>query len=123
MQVQVSVKVIVISVLFHSETVNQKLAKMFKTLFILTVFCLSSFCLVKSYRILGVFPVPTRSHYILGATFMKALAEAGHDVTIIAPFKEDQFPSLSKNGSYREIVLDGIEEAQKNSECLCLLSN
>lgn len=96
---------------------------MFKTLFQLTVFCLSSFCLVESYRILGVFPVPTRSHYFLGNALMKALAEAGHDVTIIAPFKDDQLPSLSKNGSYREITLDGIEEAQKKSKCRLFLSN
>lgn len=89
---------------------------MSKTLFQLTIFCLSSVCLVKSYRILGVFPVPTRSHYFLGSALMKALAEVGHDVTIIAPFKDDQLPSLSKNGSYREITLDGIEEAQKKSK-------
>lgn len=33
---------------------------------------------------------------------MRALAEKGHDVTIISPFSENNLP---KGGSYREILL------------------
>lgn len=56
------------------------------------------------------------SHYSLGSSLMRALAEAGNDVTIIAPFKDKELPSLSKNGSYREIVLPEIEESQMKSK-------
>jgi hypothetical protein len=57
---------------------------------------------VQSARILGVFPVPGKSHYFLGSSLMRALAEKGHDVTIISPFSENNLP---KGGSYREILL------------------
>lgn len=77
---------------------------------------LTLFCCVSNYRILGVFPVPGRSHHILGSTLMRGLAQAGHDVTIIAPFKDDELPQLPRNGSYREIVVEGLDEAQKKSE-------
>lgn len=61
-----------------------------------------------AYRILGVFPAPAYSHYALGSRLMKALAEKGHDVTMISPFKEKSPPKF-----YREIVL---EEILKESE-------
>jgi hypothetical protein len=57
---------------------------------------------VQSARILGVFPVPGKSNYFLGSSLMRALAEKGHDVTIISPFSENNLP---KGGSYREILL------------------
>ncbi|KAJ8928783.1 hypothetical protein NQ314_018641 [Rhamnusium bicolor] len=56
-------------------------------------------------RILGVFPVPAPSHYILANALMKGLAEAGHDVTIISSFSEKNPP---KGGTWREIILDGF---------------
>lgn len=63
-------------------------------------------------RILGVFPVPQYSHYTLGNRLMVALAEKGHDVTIITPFKEKNPPKF-----YREIFLEGaVEEDQ--GQCL-----
>lgn len=63
---------------------------------------------VDAYRILGVFPTPSFSHFVLGSRLMKALAENGHDVTMISPYKEKK--SLK---NYREIVL---EEVFKKSE-------
>lgn len=66
---------------------------------------------VDAYRILGIFPAPAYSHYALGSRLMKALAEKGHDVTFIAPFKEKNPPKF-----YREIVLtEIIEQAEGNS--------
>ncbi|KAG5880367.1 hypothetical protein JTB14_029493 [Gonioctena quinquepunctata] len=62
-------------------------------------------------RILGVFPVPATSHYILENALMRGLAEAGHDVTLISAFSEKNPP---KNGSWREIILEGlVEDEQK----------
>lgn len=62
-------------------------------------------------RILGVFPFFARSHYILGSTLMKGFAEAGHDVTIIAPFTEKNPP---KGGKWNEIMVDNIFDAIKS---------
>lgn len=42
---------------------------------------------------------------------MKALVDVGHDVTIVSPFYEEY--NITGNGSYRQIVLTGIAEAQK----------
>lgn len=63
---------------------------------------------VDAYKILGVFPTPSFSHFVLGSRLMKALAEKGHEIVIISPYKEAK---PLKN--YREIVL---EEVLKKSE-------
>lgn len=63
-----------------------------------------------AYRILGIFPVPAYSHYSLGSRLMKGLAEKGHDVTFIAPFKEKNSPK-----SYREIVLTELVEKSEGN--------
>ncbi|XP_044262534.1 UDP-glycosyltransferase UGT5-like [Tribolium madens] len=62
---------------------------------------------VQSAKILGVFPIPAPSHYILGSRLMRALAEKGHDVTVINPFGEKNPP---KNGKYKDILLTGFKE-------------
>ncbi|XP_062541390.1 uncharacterized protein LOC134209418 [Armigeres subalbatus] len=38
-------------------------------------------------RILGVFPTPSKSHWILGSALLKELALDGHEVTDVSPFK------------------------------------
>ncbi|XP_063921312.1 UDP-glycosyltransferase UGT5-like [Zophobas morio] len=59
-------------------------------------------------KILGVFSIPGRSHYLLGATLMKALAEKGHDVTMISSFGEKEPPKTK--GTYRDIVVTEVIE-------------
>ncbi|KAL3270170.1 hypothetical protein HHI36_009227 [Cryptolaemus montrouzieri] len=51
-------------------------------------------------RILGVFHVPGKSHYAAGNTLMKILAERGHEVTLVSPFKEKKPPK-----NFNEVVL------------------
>nr|XP_015838844.1 PREDICTED: 2-hydroxyacylsphingosine 1-beta-galactosyltransferase isoform X2 [Tribolium castaneum] len=77
---------------------------------LLVLFLISTYG-ANSAKILGVFPVPGRSHYILGSSLMKALAEKGHDVTVISCFEEQNPP---KNGTYRDIVITGaVDEMTK----------
>ncbi|XP_055848943.1 UDP-glycosyltransferase UGT5-like [Episyrphus balteatus] len=38
------------------------------------------------YKILGVFPIASKSHFIIGDALMRGLAEKGHDVTVISPY-------------------------------------
>lgn len=64
--------------------------------FIITI-AIISFSLLNAngYKILGVFPTAATSHYSIGFSLMKGLAEKGHDVTFIAPYKEKQhIPNL-----------------------------
>ena len=59
-------------------------------------------------KILGVFSAPGRSHYFLGSALMKALAEKGHDVTMISSFGEKKPPKTK--GTYRDIVVTEVLE-------------
>ncbi|CAG9854537.1 unnamed protein product [Phyllotreta striolata] len=60
----------------------------------------------RGYRILVVFPLPSRSHYILGNGVGRGLANAGHDVTVIAPYEDKNAPK-----NYKNVVLTGVEDA------------
>ncbi|XP_063702026.1 UDP-glycosyltransferase UGT5-like [Culicoides brevitarsis] len=58
-----------------------------------------------SYKILGVFPTFSKSHYILGSKIMRELAEKGHEVTVLTPFILNKgVPNLT------EVLVDGIIE-------------
>lgn len=46
--------------------------------------------LVNSYRILGVLPTNSKSHYKVGDSLMRGLAEAGHNVTVVSPYVPDK---------------------------------
>lgn len=76
----------------------------------ITVMCV--LCSIEAYKILGVFPADSRSHYVLGSRLMKALAEKGHDVTIVAPYTEKNPPK-----GYREIKLQGYRERNAGQCC------
>ncbi|KAK4876033.1 hypothetical protein RN001_012455 [Aquatica leii] len=64
---------------------------------------------VLSARILGVYQVPSYSHFQLGDVLFKELARRGHDVTIISPYEEKE-----KTENFRTIVLTGAIEFYKN---------
>nr|CAI5829893.1 unnamed protein product [Callosobruchus analis] len=53
--------------------------------------------------------MPAPSHNFLGKAIFKALAEAGHDVTVVTCFHEEKIP---KGGKWREILLKGFHEKQ-----------
>ncbi|ERL83794.1 UDP-glycosyltransferase UGT5-like [Dendroctonus ponderosae] len=72
-------------------------------------------------RLLGVFPIPVRSHYTLAFKLMQGLAEAGHQVTVIAPFPAKNVPS---NVSWEHVVVEGIaEEYHKKFKDMNLLED
>lgn len=67
---------------------------------------------ISSYKILGFFPIPLKSHYFVGHSLMKGLADAGHDVTFISPFQETK-PKLK---NFNEIRLTGVEKSIAKSK-------
>ncbi|KAJ8980271.1 hypothetical protein NQ317_005129 [Molorchus minor] len=82
--------------------------------FIVVLFALVlTVTIVKCSRILVVFPMSAQSHFILGSSLAKALAEAGHDVTYVSLFEEKNPP---KNGKYTEVVLTGTMGVAGNSK-------
>lgn len=70
----------------------------FPTAAVFLLFC----CATSGYRILGLFPHPGVSHFQFFHPVMKALAEAGHEVTVVSHFpvkepienyKDESFPT------------------------------
>lgn len=58
-----------------------------------------------AYKILGVFPTFAPSHYKLGHSLMKGLADAGNSVTVISPYR------LSHPiHNYREIYVEDMDK-------------
>jgi hypothetical protein len=39
-------------------------------------------------KILGIFPLPGKSHFIVSSVLLKELANRGHQVTVFSPFPE-----------------------------------
>ncbi|RZC34702.1 hypothetical protein BDFB_009159, partial [Asbolus verrucosus] len=48
---------------------------------------------VKATNILGIFPVPSTSHFVMFERLFKSLAEKGHNVDIATHFPSKQPPS------------------------------
>lgn len=65
---------------------------------LLLLFC----CTTNGHRILGLFPFPGVSHFQFFHPVMKALAEAGHDVTVVS-----HFPIKEPIENYRDEALTG----------------
>ncbi|KAF2882091.1 hypothetical protein ILUMI_24094 [Ignelater luminosus] len=75
----------------------------------LTVFGLLltlSFCLSESesYRILGLFPLPSKSHMVMFEALMKGLAEKGHQVDVLSHFLQEKPIPRYKDISVRGTV-------------------
>lgn len=51
-------------------------------------------------NILGIFPLPGRSHYTVGEEILKGLAEKGHKVDVIS-----HFPQKKKKFQISQIIL------------------
>lgn len=64
-----------------------------------------------SYKILGIFPLGSSSHHAIGESTLKALVEAGHEVTMISVMKTKK---PVKN--FNEIIIpDSMKLAMKGS--------
>lgn len=55
----------------------------------------------ESAKILGLFPLPSKSHMAVNVAIVKGLAERGHEVTVVSPF-----PEKSEIPNYKNILLD-----------------
>lgn len=76
--------------------------------FIILLFFISC---VNCYKILGVYPFPSRSHCSVGYALMDGLAAEGNQVTVVSPFSRNK---SIKN--YTEIVLEHSWNRFENGE-------
>lgn len=58
---------------------------------------------VNGAKILAIFHIPSKSHYILGNTLLKALAKRGHQVTMLSPFALEE-----PVDNYTDVVMSGL---------------
>lgn len=58
-----------------------------------------------AYKFLAVLPTPSMSHYSIGQSLMQGLANEGHSVTVISPYKEE-----NATPNYQSVYLDGALE-------------
>lgn len=72
---------------------------------------------VSAYKILAFFPVPSKSHYYIGHSLMKALAAEGHEVTVISPFKEKK-----PIANYTEVFLESVWEESRKSNIFLIFT-
>ena len=68
-----------------------KLIKIFILFFVL-------FIEANGLKILGVLPVASKSHWVIGHEVIKSLVDAGHEATVLTPF-----PLKDKIRNYEEI--------------------
>lgn len=62
-------------------------------------------CTTNGHRILGLFPHPGLSHFQFFHPVMKALAEAGHDVTVVS-----HFPNKNPIENLKDEALTGKQD-------------
>lgn len=86
--------------------------------FTIVVFC-AWLTLANAYKILGVFPMQSKSHFAIGNSVMKSVVDAGHEVTMISPY-----PSKKPQANFRDIsIVELLEVFQKGDKINNLESN
>lgn len=88
-----------------------RLLRVFKVLLSLLLFVSQN----AASKILGIFPMPSKSHTILGTALLKELALRGHQVTMLSPFLMDNLPA-----KYTQVHWDYL---QKDNEAMKTFSN
>lgn len=73
---------------------------------LITIMCVEN----EGARILGIFPLPGKSHAILGEQIMKVLANKGHQVDVIT-----HFPMKKPYPNYKDFSLQGSAEVITNN--------
>ena len=61
-------------------------------------------------RILGIFPLPAKSHSVMTEALMRGLAARGHQVDVLTPF-----PVKNPPPNYRDISLAGVVPVMTNN--------
>ncbi|XP_050298915.1 UDP-glycosyltransferase UGT5-like isoform X1 [Anthonomus grandis grandis] len=90
----------IVNLLFEQFSLKMNVTQIF-------LICCVTFQCVFGGRLLGIFPIPGGSHYILASRLMKELAKDGHHVTMITPYPTK---GLEKEFSWDDIVIEGLAD-------------
>lgn len=82
--------------------------------------CCTLHGVIGAYKILGIYPVPSKSHYFVGQALLEGLAEDGHEITIISPFitktPSTNYTQIFLENSYKNFIEGNFHALQ----CLCI---
>lgn len=78
---------------------------------------LALICQINGFKVLGVLPIGSSSHFAIGNSILKSLHQAGHEVTSIS-----SFPKKKPVDKYRDISVSDILERDKKSKKKTLCS-
>lgn len=67
--------------------------------------------LCNCYNILGIFPLPSPSHYFVGSALLKGLSNVGHNCTLMSPY-------LKNSTDFHEIQITGLIELLAGTDFL-----
>jgi len=77
------------------------------------IILISCLCAIDGANILGIFPVPVKSHMTVHSALMKELARRGHQVTVFSPFPEkdpiQNFTDIEFKLSYSDLLQNSGE--------------
>lgn len=64
---------------------------------------------IDGFKVLGILPFGSNSHFAIGNSIVKALHKAGHDITVISPY-----PQKKPLKNYRDVsTVDILEKYKK----------
>ena len=77
--------------------------------FLLSIFALN-FGAINGYKILGLFPLNVKSHFLMFESVMKGLAKRGHQVVVVS-----HFPLEKSLNNYTDLSLKGSTHSWTNN--------
>lgn len=72
-------------------------------LFCFFIACSAFVSLIDGYKVLGVLPFGSSSHFAVGHSILKSLLDAGNEITVISPF-----PKKTLTENYRDISIKDV---------------
>lgn len=80
----------------------------------LALFVLSFSSCTLGFKVLGIVPLASKSHFAIGSNIVESLYDAGHEVTLITPYPSNK---LKKN--YREVSVAELVKKLEADESAC----
>jgi glucuronosyltransferase len=72
--------------------------------------------LIDGFKVLGILPFGSTSHFAIGHGIIKSLHKAGHEVTVISPY-----PQKKPLDNYRDISIKEVLDAHAEGVSISLI--
>lgn len=80
-----------------------------KSFYFILFALIAKFAFIEGYKVLGILPFMSNSHFAIGQSIVKTLHKAGHEVTVISPY-----PQKTPLTNFTDVsIADALEKAMK----------